>query len=50
MTHTPFGTLDERTFSFLIALFLLVVLVLSSWWAADYAQRAVQVDPAPHHP
>ncbi|WP_251862885.1 LPS export ABC transporter periplasmic protein LptC [Achromobacter sp. Marseille-Q4962] len=29
----------------LIALFLLLVLVLCSWWAADYAQRAVQVDP-----
>ncbi|AUT45022.1 LPS export ABC transporter periplasmic protein LptC [Achromobacter sp. AONIH1] len=35
----------KERFPSLIALFLLVVLVLSSWWAADYAQRAVQVDP-----
>ena len=40
----------KERFPSLIALFLLVVLVLSSWWAADYAQRAVQVAPAPHHP
>ncbi|MDY3331847.1 MAG: LPS export ABC transporter periplasmic protein LptC [Pelistega sp.] len=28
----------------LIALFLLVGLVVTTWWAADYAQRAVPVD------
>ena len=29
----------------LIALFLLVSLVISTWWAADYAQRAIPIDP-----
>lgn len=29
----------------LIALFMLIVLVISTWWAADYAQRAIDVDP-----
>lgn len=28
----------------LIALFLLIGLVLTTWWAADYAQRAVPID------
>lgn len=35
----------KERFPSLIALFLLLVLVTSSWWAADYAQRAIQVDP-----
>ncbi|MBO9332031.1 LPS export ABC transporter periplasmic protein LptC [Achromobacter sp. HZ01] len=35
----------KERFPSLIALFLLVVLVTSSWWAADYAQRAIPVDP-----
>ncbi|ETF03138.1 hypothetical protein W822_10055 [Advenella kashmirensis W13003] len=29
----------------LIALFMLIALVISTWWAADYAQRAIDVDP-----
>lgn len=34
----------------LIALFLLIGLVITSWWAADYAMRAIPVDPpAPIH-
>ena len=40
----------KERFPSLIALFLLVVLVLSSWWAADYAQRPCRSTPAPHHP
>lgn len=32
-------------FPSLIALFLLLVLVASTYWAADYAQRAIQSDP-----
>jgi lipopolysaccharide export system protein LptC len=29
----------------LIAILLLVTLVLGTWWAADYAQRAIPIDP-----
>ncbi len=29
----------------LIAFFLLAVLVITAWWAADYAQRAIPIDP-----
>jgi len=29
----------------LIAILLLVSLVLGTWWAADYAQRAIPIDP-----
>lgn len=29
----------------LIALLLLITLVVGTWWAADYAQRAIPVDP-----
>lgn len=36
--------MKERLPAF-IALFLLLGLVLTTWWAADYAQRAVPVDP-----
>ncbi|APX77586.1 MULTISPECIES: LPS export ABC transporter periplasmic protein LptC [Achromobacter] len=35
----------KERFPSLIALFLLLVLVTGSWWAADYAQRAIQTDP-----
>ena len=28
-----------------IALFILIGLVLTTWWAADYAQRAIPIDP-----
>lgn len=35
----------KERFPSLIALFLLLALVVGTWWAADYAQRAVQVDP-----
>lgn len=29
----------------LVAVFLLTALVIGTWWAADYAQRAVPIDP-----
>ncbi len=32
-------------FPALIALFLLACLVVGTWWAADYAQRAIAIDP-----
>lgn len=32
-------------FPALIALFLLACLVVGTWWAADYAQRAIPIDP-----
>ncbi|MEI2417810.1 LPS export ABC transporter periplasmic protein LptC [Orrella sp. JC864] len=32
-------------FPTLIALGLLIALVLGTWWAADYAQRAIPIDP-----
>jgi lipopolysaccharide export system protein LptC len=35
----------KERFPALMALILLVALVLSTWWAANYAQRAVQTDP-----
>ncbi len=35
----------KERFPALIALFMLVALVISTWWAADYAQRAIDVDP-----
>jgi len=35
----------KERFPSLIALFLLCALVLGTWWAADYARRAIPVDP-----
>ncbi|ARP84978.1 LPS export ABC transporter periplasmic protein LptC [Bordetella genomosp. 9] len=35
----------KERFPSLIALFLLVLLVVGTWWAADYTQRAVPTDP-----
>jgi len=35
----------KERFPSLIALFLLLSLVVGTWWAADYTQRAVQNDP-----
>jgi lipopolysaccharide export system protein LptC len=35
----------KERFPSLIALFLLLALVLGTWWAADYTQRAVPTDP-----
>ncbi|OZI37038.1 LPS export ABC transporter periplasmic protein LptC [Bordetella genomosp. 10] len=35
----------KERFPSLIALFLLLALVVGTWWAADYTQRAVQNDP-----
>lgn len=35
----------KERFPSLIALFLLCALVVGTWWAADYAQRAIPVDP-----
>lgn len=35
----------KERFPSLIALFLLLALVLGTWWAADYTQRAVVTDP-----
>jgi lipopolysaccharide export system protein LptC len=31
----------------LIAVALLVILVVGTWWAADYARRAIPIDPPP---
>jgi lipopolysaccharide export system protein LptC len=35
----------KERFPALIALFLLIALVAGTWWAADYAQRAIPIDP-----
>jgi len=35
----------KERFPSLIALALLVALVVGTWWAADYAQRAIPIDP-----
>ncbi len=35
----------KERFPALIALFMLIALVITTWWAADYAQRAIDVDP-----
>ncbi|MCD0503110.1 LPS export ABC transporter periplasmic protein LptC [Bordetella petrii] len=35
----------KERFPALIALFLLITLVVGTWWAADYAQRAIPIDP-----
>jgi lipopolysaccharide export system protein LptC len=35
----------KERFPTLMALFLLVALVIGTWWAANYAQHAVQTDP-----
>ena len=35
----------KERFPALMALLLLVALVLSTWWAANYAQNAIQTDP-----
>ena len=35
----------KERFPSLIALFLLIALVVGTWWAADYAQRAIPIDP-----
>ncbi|MBO9353358.1 LPS export ABC transporter periplasmic protein LptC [Bordetella petrii] len=35
----------KERFPALIALSLLVALVVGTWWAADYAQRAIPIDP-----
>lgn len=37
----------RERFPALIALLLLITLVIGTWWAADYAQRAIPVDPPP---
>ncbi|MBZ1349791.1 LPS export ABC transporter periplasmic protein LptC [Alcaligenaceae bacterium LF4-65] len=36
--------MKERA-SIIVSLFILVTLVLGTWWAADYSQRAVEIDP-----
>lgn len=35
----------KERFSSLVALGLLLALVLGTWWAADYAQRSIPIDP-----
>src|SRR5690606_5879471 len=35
----------KERFPALIALVLLIAIVLGTWWAADYAQRAIPIDP-----
>ncbi|NEN74888.1 LPS export ABC transporter periplasmic protein LptC [Pelistega sp. NLN82] len=36
--------MKERLPTF-IALFLLIILVIATWWAADYTQRAIPIEP-----
>jgi lipopolysaccharide export system protein LptC len=36
--------MKERA-SIVVSLFILLTLVLGTWWAADYSQRAVEIDP-----
>lgn len=36
--------MKERA-SIVVSLFILLLLVMGTWWAADYSQRAVQIDP-----
>lgn len=36
--------MKERA-SIVVSLFILTLLVMGTWWAADYSQRAVQIDP-----
>ena len=35
----------KERFPALIALVLLIAIVIGTWWAADYAQRAIPIDP-----
>ncbi len=35
----------KERFALIISIGILCVLVMSTWWAADYAQRAVDIDP-----
>lgn len=35
----------KERFPALIALSLLIAIVIGTWWAADYAQRAIPIDP-----
>ena len=35
----------KERFPSLMALFLLLTLVIGTWWAADYAQRSIEIDP-----
>jgi lipopolysaccharide export system protein LptC len=36
--------MKERA-SIVVSMFILTLLVMGTWWAADYSQRAVQIDP-----
>ena len=36
--------MKERA-SIVVSIFILTLLVMGTWWAADYSQRAVQIDP-----
>jgi lipopolysaccharide export system protein LptC len=36
--------MKERA-SIVVSLFILTLLVMGTWWAAEYSQRAVQIDP-----
>lgn len=38
--------MKERLPAF-VAIALLIILVIGTWWAADYTQRAIQIDPPP---
>jgi len=35
----------KERFALIISIGILCILVMSTWWAADYAQRAVDIDP-----
>ncbi len=43
----------KERFSYLFSTFILFLLVVGTWWASDYTQRAVEIDPpakATHEP
>ncbi len=35
----------KERFALIVSIGILCILVMSTWWAADYAQRAVDIDP-----
>jgi lipopolysaccharide export system protein LptC len=35
----------KERFAIIVSLVILTFLVMGSWWAAEYSQRAVEIDP-----
>jgi lipopolysaccharide export system protein LptC len=35
----------KERFAIIVSLVILTSLVMGTWWAADYSQRAVEIDP-----